>query len=239
MNCNGYILVHRKMLESLSMSDSWLCHLWMTILLRANWKTGYFAGTELKPGQFAFSRRNFAESMKVSRGKLDRGLETLQKAGQIKIKASQRFSVLTVCNWKGYQNPEGNDRATDRATDGATDRAIYKKGRKKEGKKDSKSYPELFETFWIAYPRRESKGAALKAWPAALAATAHSKFINPDESPAEFLARRAAVYAATVASAERRFILHPATWLNGHGWEDEIGARVPTAEDLANWSPSG
>jgi len=235
MNCNGYILVHRKMLESLSMSDSWLCHLWMTILLRANWKTGYFAGTELKPGQFAFSRRNFAESMKVSRGKLDRGLETLQKAGQIKIKASQRFSVLTVCNWKGYQNPEGNDRATDRATDGA----IYKKGRKKEGKKDSKSYPELFETFWTSYPRKESKGVALKGWPAALTATAQSKLIGDGESPESFLARRAADYAASVASTERRYVQLPASWLNAHGWENEIGSRVPTAEDLANWSPSG
>ena len=113
------------------------------------------------------------------------------------------------------------------------------KRKRKNTKKDTGVYPDDFETFWTSYPRKESKGVALKGWAAALAATAQSKLAGADESPADFLARRAADYAASVANTERQFIQLPATWLNAHGWENEIGSRVPTAEDLANWSPSG
>ena len=111
------------------------------------------------------------------------------------------------------------------------------KNRKKV--KKAVCYPESFEQFWTTYPRRESKGQALKAWPAAIEATAQSKLIDSDESPETFLARRASDYAATVASTEKKFIRLPSTWLNAHGWEDETKARVPTDSDLATWSASG
>ena len=106
-------------------------------------------------------------------------------------------------------------------------------------KKVSRGYPDTFELFWTAYPRRQSKGQALRAWPAAIEAAAQSKLAVMAESPEAFLIRRAADYGAATSSTEKKYIRLPATWLNGHGWEDEIGPRVPTDEELEHWSPSG
>lgn len=70
-----------------------------------------------------------------------------------------------------------------------------------------------FSEFWNAYPRKKSKGAALKAW----------KRIAPNHDLAEQII--GAIQAAKASEDWRRengrFIPYPATWLNARGWEDE------------------
>lgn len=79
-------------------------------------------------------------------------------------------------------------------------------------------YPAAFEGFWAAYPRREGKGDALKAWRAAtqvaapetIIAGAHRYAEDPNRDPA--------------------YTKHPGTWLRARGWEDEpLPARRPTS----------
>lgn len=67
-----------------------------------------------------------------------------------------------------------------------------------------------FADFWKTYPRRVGKGAARRAWAAAVRKTG---------DPAVVLvgARR---YAADPNLPEPQFIPHPATWLNGERWAD-------------------
>jgi len=84
---------------------------------------------------------------------------------------------------------------------------------KKEKEKDT-----LFERFWVAYPKKKSKGDAEKAW---------SK-IKPDEQ----------LLAAMLATIERaktsddwtrdqgKYIPYPATWLNAKGWEDSFETEI-------------
>ncbi len=118
MAAGGFILVHRKMLESITMSDDWLCRLWMTCLLKANFKTGFFKGDEIPPGSFAFSYRLFSESLGVSKGKLRRGLSKLNQSGQITVKAGRDFSTVTICNWSTYQDWSKGSRDADGHADG-------------------------------------------------------------------------------------------------------------------------
>ena len=71
-----------------------------------------------------------------------------------------------------------------------------------------------FDVFWQAYPRKAGKVAALKAF---------SK-IKPD---AALLAEMLSAVKQQKESAEWsrgdvRYIPHPATWLNGGRWEDEV-----------------
>jgi uncharacterized protein YdaU (DUF1376 family) len=78
-----------------------------------------------------------------------------------------------------------------------------------------------FDRFYKAYPRKESRAVAERAW-AALA-------------PDDLLAERICKAVPEHASSEQwrkdggKFIPHPATWLNGRRWEDEIGAHGRTA----------
>jgi hypothetical protein len=73
---------------------------------------------------------------------------------------------------------------------------------------------EEFNRFWKACPRKTGKAAARKAFPRAL-----KKGITTDQL-IEDMSRR--VEQGQWSLSEKRFIPHPATYLNGERWEDEI-----------------
>ena len=109
----GAIWLHRKALDSAVFQDDWIWRLWTWCLMMANWKTGYTRdGVEIPPGSFITSGDRAAEALNVDRSKLRRGLAKLQKLGNISIKATSSFTIVTVCNWGSYQNGEVVDRPT-------------------------------------------------------------------------------------------------------------------------------
>jgi len=63
-----------------------------------------------------------------------------------------------------------------------------------------------FETWWQAYPRKEAKGAAAKAYAKALTLTDPQALLD----------------ALDRNWPTRKYIPHPATWLNSQRWLDEI-----------------
>lgn len=75
-----------------------------------------------------------------------------------------------------------------------------------------------FETFWDAYPRKVAKKAARVAFAR----------VNPDM---ELFTQMLDAIAAQKVSRQWRdgYIPHPATWLNGERWADEVVALVPAA----------
>ena len=99
---------------------------------------------------------------------------------------------------------------------------LKEKDKEKEkinNKVSNETYMRKFEVFWAAYPRHTGKQDAYKAFVK----------LKPDE----------ALMAAILAGIERQkqsaqwtkdggqFIPHPATWLNGCRWEDEVPKAVP------------
>lgn len=75
-------------------------------------------------------------------------------------------------------------------------------------------HDHAFEEFWRAYPRKRSKGNALKAW----------KRLKPDATLTSTIL--AAVERARGSPDWKResgqFVPYPASWLNARGWEDDI-----------------
>lgn len=72
----------------------------------------------------------------------------------------------------------------------------------------------LFVQFWSAYPKKKDKKSAEKAF----------KKIAPDEALLQTMlnAIEEQKKSAEWQKDNGQFIPHPATWLNGHRWEDEI-----------------
>ena len=89
----------------------------------------------------------------------------------------------------------------------------------------------LFDQFWAAYPRKQAKEKAWRAW----------KKLDPDEA----LCRR----MASALDRHRRsqqwqrdggaYIPYPASWLNGRRWEDEpdapASAEAPMLPEEGRW----
>jgi hypothetical protein len=112
-----------------------------------------------------------------------------------------------------------------------------KEGRKKEppkppeaGGRDRTAYPADFEAFWLAYPRKAKKRAALKAWDGATKRAGSAAPIMAGLAGHRF-------------TPDPQFIPHPSTWLNCDQWLDVQDTTDPVLRavglsgpvDLAGW----
>lgn len=73
--------------------------------------------------------------------------------------------------------------------------------------------PEGFDDFWRVFPRKEGKEAARKAFRKLKPSPELRKTITDDI--------RTKLMRGTWKTAEKQFIPHPSTYLNGKRWEDE------------------
>ena len=78
-----------------------------------------------------------------------------------------------------------------------------------------------FGKFYAEYPRKVGKGAAQKAYQSARKTTDHETIMAGLERHRRQLA---------VDRTEAKFIPHPATWLNGQRWSDEVDGQPPAGE---------
>ena len=70
---------------------------------------------------------------------------------------------------------------------------------------------ETFDLFWAAYPRKVAKKAAEKAW----------LRLKPDTKLSYAIIESVKAHMAN-GWRETQFIPHPATYLNGERWNDEL-----------------
>lgn len=110
---SDWLKLHRKSLESRVFSDPKLWRLWCWCLLKSNWKRGWYFGCEVQPGQFAIGREAASEELGVSGSSWYRSMQKLQEMGCIKLKANNRFTVVSIVNWAKYQAEVNNKRTTD------------------------------------------------------------------------------------------------------------------------------
>lgn len=77
--------------------------------------------------------------------------------------------------------------------------------------------PEWFERFWALYPRHTAKAAAVKAWDK----------LKPDLELCRVMANAIRAQMRSPQWTEGpEHIPHPATWLNGARWQDEMPDKV-------------
>nr|WP_325186612.1 helix-turn-helix domain-containing protein [uncultured Oscillibacter sp.] len=79
----------------------------------------------------------------------------------------------------------------------------------------AKSTARLFDCFWEAYPRKENRAAALRAW----------RKLAPDSELCRIMAAALEWQRKTAQwiQDDGQFIPSPASWLRGRRWEDEPG----------------
>lgn len=122
--------------------------------------------------------------------------------------------TVTFKKWHKYQV----DNSTERVAKYRQNVTVQEEKRREEKRRDKNKKrihtpipPQGFELFWDSYPRKIAKQNALKAW----------LKVNPDVEKI-----MAALEVQKDSEQWRKdggqFIPHPATWLNGRRWEDEI-----------------
>lgn len=103
----GWIKLHRKILDSKYGCNLELRGLFDSLLLMANHKEGFTAdGTRLTQGQFMTSQLELSKKFNVTRDKMRRLLLKLEDAKQIAQQTSSKNTIITIINWDGYQVDE-------------------------------------------------------------------------------------------------------------------------------------
>lgn len=104
---NGFIILHRKLLDNPICQNPNIMALWVILLLLANHKQTKFLwnGKEeiLERGQLITGRNSLAEKTGISAGSIPRYLDSLKKCGMLNIKTNNRFSLITIVKYNDYQ----------------------------------------------------------------------------------------------------------------------------------------
>lgn len=170
---------------------------------------------------------------------IDGMLEALELKGFIRRYEASGVKAIQVVNWSKHQNPHVKEAASTIPAEGQHQPVQGEHGESTgQAPCENSSFPadslsldslnlipdsltpssesleDLFDRFWRLYPRKVGKANAQKAWGKL---KVHSALFD----------RMAAALAVWSVSADwtkdgGQFIPHPATWLNGKRWEDEL-----------------
>ena len=120
----GWIKIHRKLIDAPWFSKSEYVHLWLYLLLKANHKDQeVFIGNEkvlVKRGQLLTSRNKLSEIVHVQENKIYRILKCFENEHQIEQHKTRKYTVISIVNYDTYQKSEqdneqqmNNKRTTD------------------------------------------------------------------------------------------------------------------------------
>jgi hypothetical protein len=169
---NGWVKIHRKLLESLFYKDSHVVHIWVHLLLNATHKPikALFKGKEitLKPGQLITGRDSISQKTKVNSQKVQRTLKKFEMWRMIEQQTSNRNRLVTILSWDQYQENEqqmNNKRTTDEQLVNTNKNINNKKKERKEIYKEKILAPD-FENYTIPeklYQWADKNGISKKA----------------------------------------------------------------------------
>jgi len=123
----GWIKLHRKLLDWEWYSDTNAKVLFLHCLLKANIKDTTWKGMEIKRGQFFTSNLSLSNELGLSIKEIRNSLKKLEKTGELTFFGASNGTMVTVCNYDNYQHLEqstgkrwasdGQARGKRRATD--------------------------------------------------------------------------------------------------------------------------
>lgn len=118
---NGYIKLHRKMLDWGWYQNQNVKDLFIHLLLIANFKESQFEDMTIYPGQIITSINSLSRATGLSQKSVRNALDKLEKVGVLGKQTTNRFTLITIENWEYYQSEEfkeGKQRANEGQTKG-------------------------------------------------------------------------------------------------------------------------
>lgn len=117
---NGYIKLHRKILDWGWYLDSNAKLLFIHLLLIANFKESKFEDIIVYPGQVITSIKSLSQGTGLTPKQVRTSLEKLEKTQNVAKKGANRYTLITIENWGLYQDDE-TKRANSWANEGQTE----------------------------------------------------------------------------------------------------------------------
>jgi hypothetical protein len=110
----GWIKLHRRFLKWEWWDYPNMVKVFLYLLLSANFETKKWMGITIERGQLVTGRKKLASELKVSERNIRTCLSNLEKTGELTIKTTNKYSIITICNYDTYQDINNiNDQQSD------------------------------------------------------------------------------------------------------------------------------
>jgi hypothetical protein len=107
---NGWIKIHRKILNNIIFQNDKAFKIWIWCLLKANHQENECLigriKIKLKSGQFVFGSNKAKEELKMSKSTIHYWMSFLKAERYIERKITSKYSIITILNYFKYQQPE-------------------------------------------------------------------------------------------------------------------------------------
>lgn len=107
---NGWIKIHRSMLEWEWYSDLPCRVLFMHLLLKANYKKTRFQGHEIPKGSAVVGLNSLSEDTGLTKQQIRTALKKLKNTQEINTQTTSKFTIVSILKWEDYQ--ESNTQTT-------------------------------------------------------------------------------------------------------------------------------
>jgi len=126
---DGYIKLHRQILEWDWYNDPNTFRLFLHLLLKANHKDANWKGILIKRGQRFTSLNSLSEELKMSIKEIRTAEKKLKNTSEIEVLGASNGTIITICKYDYYQSSEetvGQVKGKRRASYGQQTRIITK-----------------------------------------------------------------------------------------------------------------
>ena len=219
---DGWLKLYRSILDSAVFKDAEILKVWIWLLCNVAFEQHdticYGRVITLKAGQIATGRKKIAQCTDLNENKVYRALTTLKSLGNIEIKATNKYSIITVVNWDKYQEENGKRTSSEQQTNSKTTteeqqpnskRTQHKNGNNGKNEKEIYVCP-FFDRAWELFPNKKGKSAVSKKAMRELAEAGEIAVIAAIENYKAEIERK---------GTEEKYILHGSTFFNGR-WRD-------------------
>ena len=221
---DGWLKLYRSILDSAVFQDAEILKVWIWLLCNVAFEQHdtvcYGKVIHLKPGQIATGRKKIAQCTDLNENKVYRALTVLKSLGNIEIKSTNKYSIITIVNWDKYQEENGKRTSIEQQTNSKTTteeqqddskRTQHKNG--KNGKKEKNIYIcSFFQSVWDEYPKKLGKNKVTKAAMEQLEEAGEATVMSAVRRYVEKIKRD---------GTDEKYIMHGSTFFNG-AWRDYV-----------------
>lgn len=138
--------LHRQLLEWEWFDNSQMVHIWVYFLLKANYQDNKWHGIDIPRGSFITSLDTICKDTGLSLQSVRTCMNKLKSTGEITIKSTNKYSVITICKYETYNfeysdaNKQNNKQPNIQLTNNqqSNNKQLTTDKESKEGNKENK-----------------------------------------------------------------------------------------------------
>lgn len=118
----GFIKLFRSMTSWEWYQDANTTRVFLHLLLNANWDDSRFRGFDIPKGSLVTGYNALSEQLGISKQSIRTAIKHLKSTGEITVKSTNKFSIISIANWEKFQvlektantqnNTQGNTQLT-------------------------------------------------------------------------------------------------------------------------------